>query len=181
MEKIDLKDKLILEDSDLTAPNIVVEKIVSQIKNETNGVITGNIESYDGPVLSYTTMGLRAVLDMTERKVDIQDSLGKRGEKENKYEFYLTTPVFEQYQYRVCFLQYGVANYPVKVVLEQSIANEINKKGMQSNYIYVCNNPSELEELIISVIYSKKVIGVMQELVHIHQIHRNDEMQDVED
>ena len=112
MEKIDLKDKLILEDSDLTAPNIVVEKIVSQIKNETNGVITGNIESYDGPVLSYTTMGLRAVLNMTERKVDIQDSLGKQGEKENKYEFYLTTPVFEQYQYRVCFLQIPFAEYP---------------------------------------------------------------------
>lgn len=178
MDKLDLSGKLSFDNADLTAPDIVVGNLVSQINDETNGIIMGNVETYDGSVISYTKTavlsGLQAALDLGDKKVDIQDFLGKQGEESNKFEVYLTTPVFEQYQYRICFLQYGVANYPVKVVLEQSIADEINKRGVQSNYIYNCNNRTELEDLFRSIIYSKKVIGVMQELINIHQIHKND-------
>ena len=174
MEKIELKDKLSFNTEDLTAPNIVIENIVSQINGETDGMVFGSVEKYEGAVESYVSP---AVLDLgfikTETKVDIQESLGKIGDEVHKYEFFLNTPVYEQYQYRVCFIEYGTANYPVKVIVEQSIADEINKSGYNSKYVYLCRNRSELEKLIISVIYSKKVISVIQELINIYQIHKD--------
>lgn len=183
MEKLDLSSRLNFDDIDLTAPNIVVKELASQIAQETNGIIIGAVEKYDGPVESYTTtassspstiLGLSAILSPTEKNidVDIQTDLGKIGDKSFKYEFYLSTPSFEQYKYRACFLQYGIANYPVKVVLEKSITDSINIKP-NSNCIIVCNNRTELEELIKKIIFSKRIIGIMQELIHIHQIYQH--------
>lgn len=177
MDKLNFHDKLSYDDIDLTAPDIVIQEIVLQIKDETNGIITGNVTPYDGPVTSYHTStgisGLQAALGTLDKEIDIQDSLGKYGEQTRKYEFYLSTPVFDQYQYRICFLQYGVANYPVKVILEQAIANEINEAIHNSNYIYECTSRSELEKLIVAIMYSKTVINVMQELIRINQIYKN--------
>lgn len=178
MEKLNLSSRLNFDDIDLTAPDIVVKELALQIAQETNGIITGTVEKYDGPVVSYTAVpavlsGFQSVLGTSEKKIDIQESLGKFGEKTSKYEFYLSTPTFEQYQYRICFLQYGVANYPAKVVLEQSVADEINQHGINSNYIYTCNNRKELENLIAKIIFSKRIISIMQELIHINQIYQH--------
>lgn len=180
MEKLDLSSRLNFDDIDLTAPDIVTKELALQIAQETNGIITGNVEKYDGPVVSYMASaglsalsGLQTAFGTAEKKIDIQESLGKLGETSNKYEFYLSTPAFKQYQYRICFLQYGVANYPTKVVLEQSVADEVNQHGINSNYIYTCNNRKELEDLIVKVIFSKRIIGIMQELIHIHQIYQH--------
>ena len=181
MEKIELKDKLSFNTEDLTAPNIVIENIVSQINGETDGMVFGSVEEYEGAVESYVSPSvLNSTFVRIGTKVDIQESLGKIGDEVHKYEFFLNTPVYEQYQYRVCFIEYGTANYPVKVIVEQSIADEINKSGYNSKYVYLCrnrseleNNRSELEKLIISVIYSQKVIGVIQELINIYQIHKD--------
>ena len=158
----------------LFSETIVIENIVSQINGETDGMVFGSVEKYEGAVESYVSP---SILDLgfikTETKVDIQESLGKIGDEVHKYEFFLNTPVYEQYQYRVCFIEYGTANYPVKVIVEQSIADEINKSGYNSKYVYLCRNRSELENLIINVIYSKKVISVIQELINIYQIHKD--------
>lgn len=62
---------------------------------------------------------------------------------------------------------YEVSNYPVTVVLEESIAKSIS--GTNSGYIYTCNTRDELEELIVSVLTSKRIIKVMQELIRVNQ------------
>lgn len=175
MEKLDFNGKLNFNDKDLTEPNIVVEEIASQIKSATNGIIIGAIKNYFKPIESYTETtfsGLSSIIP-TEKKVDfdVQTTLGKIGEIPCRYEFYLCTPSFTQYKYRICFFQHGIANYPVKVVLEQSVAYSINSN---SSYVFICNNRKELEELIIKVIYSKRIISVMQELISINQIHKKE-------
>ena len=43
---------------------------------------------------------------------------------------YLFTPAHKYYRYRLFFLQSGIAHYLEKVVLEQGIADEINKGGL---------------------------------------------------
>ncbi len=172
--KLDLNGKLDFSDIDLTAPNKVVEQISNQLSEETNGIIYGEVVPYGGHIFSYNTKGfagLAASLGDVERHVDIQTTLGKQGEEYQKYEFYLHTPLRKQYKYRICYLQYGVGNYPVKVVLEQNIANDIYSE-MNSNYIISCNNRSELEDLIFKIMYSKRIISVMQELIRINQIER---------
>ena len=178
MGTLNLKDKLNFNESDLTPPISVVEKIASQIEEQTEGIIKGKIKAYTGRITSYyrnnpTVIPLANLGVGT--KVDIQDSLGKQGEETKKYEFYLSTPVFEKYRYRICFLEHGGANYPVKVVIEESIADEINKNSDNVGYIYKCENSTELDILITAIINSEKVIDVMQELIRIYQIHKDDQ------
>ncbi|MBQ7113678.1 MAG: hypothetical protein IJO10_05505 [Clostridia bacterium] len=172
--KIDLSSKLNFADIDLTAPNTVVEEIANQIADETNNIVQGKVATFSGHVYSYTQSGLAglsAALGTVEKRVDIQTTLGKQGEEKHKYEFYLSTPAYPSYKYRVCYLQYGISNYPVNVILEQHIADDVYSES-DAGYIIKCNTRAELEELIVKVIYSKRIIGVMQELIHINQVHR---------
>lgn len=185
MEKLNLKSKLNFDNTDINAPYTIIKNFADQIKEETNGMIKGAVEVYDGPVDSYTPSSFLSVIQDTlakpMKKIDIQESLGKQGEALIQYEFYLSTPVFEHYKYRICFIQYGIANYPVKVVLEQNIADEINPQDDINNYVFSCNNWKEFNRLIKKVIFSKKIISIMQELINIYQIHRQDDNLDTLD
>lgn len=174
-KKLDFSGKLDFNDIDLTAPNVVVEEIASQISQATNNIVQGIVTKYTGPVASYTQKGLSGLtglLGTEDRQIDIQTTLGKQGEEDNKYEFYLNTPSYERYKYRICYLQYGIGNYPVKVVLEQSVANSIST-GSNANYVKWCRNRGDLEDLIINVLYSKRIIDIMQELIRINQIKKD--------
>ena len=41
-----------------------------------------------------------------------------------------------------------------------------------AGYIIKCQTRTELEDLIVKVIYSKRVISVMQELIRINQVYK---------
>ena len=172
----DFEDKLDFNDIDLTAPNDVIKHLADQLESETNGIILGKIESYSGHVVSYIKPGLSGLavaLGTAETKVDIQTTLGKQGEEIKKFEFYITTPLYSKYKYRICYLQHGIGNYPVKIVLEQNVANEVFSES-SANYIIQCQTPDELENIIVKAIYSKTVLSVMQELIRINQIRKNE-------
>ncbi len=172
--KLNLSGKLDFSDIDLTAPNKVVEEIVAQLAYATNDIIHGAIVEYNGHITSYTKAGwsaISAALGTIDTKVDIQTTLGKSGEEEHKYELYLHTPLHKHYKFRILYLQYGIANYPVKVVLEQNVANDVYDES-NASYIVTCDNRDELEELIYSILNSKKIISVMQELIRINQVQK---------
>lgn len=172
--KLNLSGKLDFSDIDLTAPNKVVEEIVAQLARATNDIIHGAIVEYNGHITSYTKAGwsaISAALGTIDTKVDIQTTLGKSGEEEHKYELYLHTPLHKHYKFRILYLQYGIANYPVKVVLEQNVANDVYDES-NASYIVTCDNRDELEELIYSILNSKKIIRVMQELIRINQVQK---------
>lgn len=173
-KKLNISGKLDFNDIDLTAPNEVVKEIVAQLAHETNDIIHGAIVEYSGHITSYTKAGwsaISAALGTIDTKVDIQTTLGKTGEEDHKYELYLHTPLHKHYKFRILYLQYGIANYPVKVVLEQNVANDIYDES-NASYIVSCNNRDELEELIYSILNSKKIIRVMQELIRINQVQK---------
>lgn len=172
--KINISGKLDFSDIDLTAPNKVVEEIIAQLPSATNDIIHGTIVEYSGHITSYTKAGwsaLSAALGTVDTKVDIQTTLGKSGEEDHKYELYLHTPLHKHYKFRILYLQYGIANYPVKVVLEQNVANDVYDES-NASYIVSCDNRDELEELIYSILNSKKIIKVMQELIRINQVQK---------
>ena len=75
-------------------------------------------------------------------------------------------------------MKYGIAHYPVQFTLEESIAKDI--KGLNSHYIVTCKNREEVEDLIISILNSKKIIGVMQELIYIYQAKRSEENEELD-
>ena len=90
--------------------------------------------------------------------------LGVIEETSFRYEMYLTANQIENYKYRVMFVGYGIAGYPVKVVLEQDIADELNNKE-DSGYIYTIDSKTEFEELLVSVFNSKTMQKIIQNLI----------------
>lgn len=174
-KKLDFSGLLDFSEIDLTAPNVVVAGFAEQIENATNGIIKGKVAAYDGHVFSYTQKGydMKILLSATEDKhIDIQTTLGRQGEKSYKYEFYINTPVYESYKFRICYLQHGLGNYPVKVILDENIAGSISVNS--SKYIYTCNDRTDLEALMDKVLYSKYLISIMQELIHVYQAKKNE-------
>lgn len=170
--RFDFNGKIDFNDIDLTSPKKVIEGIIKDLNKATNDIIVGKVDEYIGPIHSYTDGGFNAIkiaLGNASRKVDIQDKLGVVGGTSEQYEFYLKSQLYEHYKFRVCFIKFGVGNYPVEIVLEQGIVDEIFGEG--ENYIIMCNNKEEFEELITDIINSERVIKIMQELVRIHQVY----------
>ena len=137
--KLNLGGKLDFTDIDLTAPEVVINELLEELPVETNGLICGKIQSYSGHIMSYTiSNGMSSLAialgNATDRKVDIQSDLGEIGTETHKFECYLYTPEYEKYHYRMFFVKYNISNYPVKVVLEESIAKSIS--GTSRGYIY---------------------------------------------
>ena len=175
-KKLNISSKLDFSKMDLTAPDKVVEEFLLELPDETQGIISGSIERYDGYVTSYTTrkptMAELVGNISTEKRVDIQNSLGKKGEQDKKFECFLYTSLYKSYKYRLFFMKYGIANYPVQFTLEESIAESIY--GKNSGYIISCKKREEVEDLIYKILTSKKVISVMQELIRIYQSKESD-------
>lgn len=169
-KKLNISDRLDFNDIDLTAPEKVISGVLDQLSQETNGIICGNIDTYGGHVMSYTKAGFSSValaLGTADKEVDIQNDLGKIGQETHKFECYLYTPEYDKYKYRVFFVKYDTSNYPVNIILEESVARSIASGS--SGYVLSCATREELEELMYKIFNSKKLISVMQELIRINQ------------
>lgn len=171
-KKLDLSSRLNFDPIDLTAPDKVIKCICQQLSEQTNGCVIGAVEEYSGRIESYTQKSsvatMATLLGETEKKINIQNSLGKIGNECNRFEFYLRTPIYEDYKYRILFFEYGTGNYPVKVVLEQGVAEEI--LGEYKGYITFPETRDAFENLIYNVLSSSHIVGVMQELINISRI-----------
>lgn len=168
--KLNISERLDFNDIDLTAPEKVISEILTQLSEETSGIICGNITAYSGHVMSYTKAGfssLAIAIGSADKEVDIQSDLGKIGQETHKFECYLYTPEYDKYKYRVFFVKYDTSNYPVNIILEESVARSISTGS--SGYVISCATREELEELIYKIFNSKKLISVMQELIRINQ------------
>ena len=169
-KKLNISERLDFNDIDLTAPEKVISEILTQLNEETNGIICGDIVNYNGHVMSYTKTGLSSLavaIGTADKEVDIQNDLGKIGQETHKFECYLYTPEYDKYKYRVFFVKYDTSNYPVNIILEESVARSIS--GINSGYVVSCATREELEELAYKIFTSKKLISVMQELIRINQ------------
>ncbi len=172
-KKLNISSMLDFSKIDLTEPKIVIEEMLAQLPSNSQGIIQGCVDEYKGKVTSYTIPKpsiASAIESITaEERVDIQKNLGKQGEVCKKFECYLFTSSYKKYRYRMFFMQYGIANYPVQFTLEESIAKSIK----YTSYIVECNNREEVEALIIQILTCKKMLGIMQELIRIHQATRS--------
>lgn len=157
------------DDDQAVSPDTVVAQLGNQLEKATNGFIKGVVREYDGPIESYDQMSafasIASALGTSLVHRDIQDSLGEIGYQDYKFEFFLTTSKLEDYKYRVLFFEYGIGMYPVKIVLEQGIADEIFKKE-NADYVVEYATKNELENVILNILKTKKVTKVMQELIY---------------
>jgi len=157
------------DDDQAVSPDTVIAELGNQLEKATNGFIKGVVREYNGPIESYDKMSafasIASALGTSLVHRDIQDNLGEIGYQEYKFEFFLTTSKLEDYKYRVLFFEYGIGMYPVKIVLEQGIADEIFKKE-NADYVVEYATKTELENVILNILKTKKVTKVMQELIY---------------
>lgn len=157
------------DDDQTVSPDTVIAELGNQLEKATNGFIKGVVREYNGPIESYDQMSafasIASALGTSLVHRDIQDNLGEIGYQEYKFEFFLTTSKLEDYKYRVLFFEYGIGMYPVKIVLEQGIADEIFKKE-NADYVVEYATKTELENVILNILKTKKVTKVMQELIY---------------
>ncbi len=175
VKKLEISEKLDFSDIDLTAPDKVIENILLQLSCETNNIISGEIKAYNGKVFSYSYVkkgfaSLAEELQDATKTFNVQDDLGEMGQEAHKFECYIYTPEYDKYKYRVFFIKYGISNYPVDVILEESVAKSISSS--KTGYIYTCDTREELENLIFNIFNSKKLITIMQKIIRINQAKR---------
>lgn len=168
-ERLDIKSKLKFDVEDLTNPDITIAEIGTQLESLTNGLVKGVVNEYDGPIESYNTLSgmasLVAALGATQ-KYDIQNDLGEIGYQLFKFEFYLTSAKLPNYKFRIMFFEYGLGGYPVKIVLEQGLADEIFKQE-DANYIFEIQTKNELESTVANILASNRAIKVIQGLINV--------------
>lgn len=159
-------------DDQALSPDIVISEMGAQLEEATRGFVKGVVRTYDGPIESYDQLSafasIASALGTSMVHKNIQEELGAIGYEIFKFEFFLTAPKIESYKYRIMFFEYGIGMYPVKVVLEQGIADEIFG-GENANYVIEYATKTELEHVITNVLKTKKVIKVMQELIYATQ------------
>lgn len=176
MSSPSFKDSLSYQSKNNTRPEVIFKHIASELKTETDNYITGIVQPYNGPIESYIAessfLSISKSLGMGKEKIDIQNDLGEIGFNKSKFEFYLTTPRLSEYKYRILFFEYGIGGYPVKIVLEQGIADEIYQEE-DANYIVIEKNEQELENAINKILRTKKVLSVMQELINASNLKQN--------
>lgn len=180
---LNFNDKLNFDEIDMTAPDKVIQEVLDQLPEETNGIVLGKVKEYNGPIVSYKRRAFTAIADAlgtVEKDVDIQEDLGAFGEETHKFECYLYTSEFDKYKYRTFFFKYGIVNYPVQLVLDESISRSINRG--HDRYIVTCDTRNELEELLETIFTSKHMIAVMQKLIRINQSKKAiEEIQEIDE
>lgn len=182
-KKLNLKSKLNFDKIDLTSPNRVLEKIGQELNEETNGYIKGVVKSYSGNITSYYTKTaittIASAIGTGTTKIDIQDNLGKLGDEVKKFEFYLTTPTYSSYKFRLFFMEFGIGNYPVKIVLEEGVADKV-LNSFEDTYVTKCSSPAEFEKLVLEILSTEYIISIMQELINISNIKEIEKSENTE-
>lgn len=169
----DLQKKLNFDKVDLTPPDVVLRETGEQLKEITRGLVKCEVLPYTGPISSYThtrTVGPSALLDVfqprtVEEEVDIQSKLGEIGNTTKKFEVCLETPNDKQYKFRLMFIKYNSTIYPVTVVLESDIANELPQYG--NKYIYNIKSRNDFQRFVTNVINTDRVVNILQQLINL--------------
>ncbi len=181
-KELNFSGKLDFSEIDLTPPDKVIEEMLSQLPANTQNMVYGKVVAYVAPVTSYATKRKSLVATLSAIATDsdgLQENLGKIGEEVRRFECFLYTPIFKTYKYRMFFVKYGVANYPVQFTLEESIARSAFENNNQ--YVIECKNRGEVEELLVRILTSEKVLEVMQEIIRVYQSKKDDKTEGLDD
>lgn len=156
-------------------PKKILEDQCVYLNKMTNGIVIARVADYTGHIESYIIPGAADRLTQTtsqfhelfvDKKIDIQTALGEMGEEPFTYEFFLSSKNMPDYKFRVMFLKNGIMGYPLKIVLEEGIAEEINRSDR--GYIYVVKNQTEFLEILRKILNSKRVTEIVTRLIQMY-------------
>ena len=157
-------------DASSTPPNEIVEFQCNYLYKAAQGRVMAKMADYTGPVSSYTRPGFGDVMNvigktMKSIPVDIQEDLGDIGRLPNRFftfEFFLTSSHTPNYKYRIMFFRYEIDYYPLTIVLDDEIANDM---GVEQRL--TCENEDVFKAVLAKIINSAKVEKVIQNLYNL--------------
>lgn len=174
-----IENMWILDDEGTSAlpgsPKKIVEVQCDFIREATNYEIKAQITPYSGPIRSYMKPSFSNAIKSSfifsdDKFVDIQEDLGDIGSRYFTFEFFISSPSVPNYKYRIMFMQYEIGYYPLFLVLDDEIAEEIisplpeNVSNGLSNQNVLCENEADFIKLLKKVIASQKVRKVITSL-----------------
>lgn len=155
------------DNANMTLPKDIVQYQCAELSKMTKGLVLGKIQEYDNPIDDYTTgislsQSLRSVVE--EKEVSIQSDLGELSGNEFTYEFFITSKHTTNFVYRVFFLRYGISIYPLRIVLDETIAKEIERNTKEK-----CESENDFYELLGEILNSDKIKTVVNSLLFINR------------
>lgn len=156
------------EQEEIMLPKEIIEYQCNELATMTNQLILGKVNEYDEPISNYMTIGLEGISrslseSFKSQSVDVQTKLGELQKSEFTYEFFLTSKYMPNFMYRIMFIRYGISVYPVRVVLDETIATQI---GVLSDSKY--ENEEEFTTLLSLVLNSDKIKKVIGDLYNVN-------------
>ena len=165
------------------SPKKILEEQCRYLNEDTDGIVIGRVAGYpkkidlyfETPATDALSTGLwssagsgdeKSGKRSARKKEDIQKELGEVGKEGFTYEFFLTSKGTPDYKFRVLFMQYGITGYPVTVILEEGIADEINHSD--EGYTYSIQNRKKYEELLTMIFGSKRFGEILTKLMQLN-------------
>ena len=143
-------------------PKDIIQYQCSSLNEITKGVIVARITEYAEPIFPYIRKGpINAVAGaLGDKKVIAQDSLGEVPGGGFTFEFHISSIATPNYKYRILFLQYNTEVYPAMIVMDETIAQELQLEQYVS-----CANQEDFESVLEKILNSKKVGHVISALL----------------
>lgn len=149
-------------------PKGLLEEQCAELYELTNRKIIGRVERFEGAIRDNpdSLKELAASIALTATNIggfSVQNILGEvSGNSAFKYEFYITSRDTPNYKYRAFFMEYGIDLYPLSLIVDEDIAEEL---GSAEDYIFLCESENEYLERIKRVLNSSKIYNVINALL----------------
>jgi len=151
------------DNSELKSPKNIVQEQCDELDRITNSLVIGKIQDYDGPIRSYSSNLASAITRTMNPTFDVQDELGDVSGTKFRFEFFLSSKHTPKFKYRVLFLEYGISFYPLLIVMDETIAKELN-----CQYCVECNDETDFNNLLAGILNSDKMKNVVNSLFSIN-------------
>ena len=154
---IDLWGKTFSPAQDVRTPAEIIKTQCDLLEKATEGSVVAKIKSYVGT----PSFDLLIKLDKPVGEgLGIQADLGNVTKEAFTFEFFITSTSTPNYKYRVMFLHYEIPCYPVHIVLDESIAKEL-----EIIEDFACNSQESFEDALSTILRSTRVENIINSLL----------------
>jgi hypothetical protein len=152
-------------------PKDIVEYQCASLNKITNGIIVAGVTEYSELYPSndlfpsdklYPSKELSSSVGEVSggQAANLKNKVGEKAGYGFTYEFYISSIASPNYRYRVMFLQYGTSMYPLTIIMDEAIADELNLEQQT-----VCASQEDFESTLEKIINSDKVGKVISVLL----------------
>jgi len=156
--------------SDMDAPYNIVKEQCNFLRNGTDGIIVAKVVDFDASLFINLTDSGKIVNDINKNSFGLYISDNNKVYNKFTYEFYITTSYTLNYKYRILLFQYGIPFYPLTIITDENISNEL-----ALSLPITCETYENFIITLEKILNSKTVLNVISSLLKI--AYENEKLQ----